>query len=142
MDIHIVNGPNLNLLGKRQPEIYGHRSFEDFFTDLVVEFSTCSLSYYQSNHEGSLIDYLQEVGFEAQGIVINPGAYTHTSIALMDTVAAIPVPVVEVHISNIYEREPFRHHSWLKEVAVLQITGKGLQGYKDAIRHLIKLGQS
>lgn len=138
MAIHIVNGPNLNLLGKREPEIYGHRSFKDFFSDLESEFNEETLIYFQSNHEGALIDYLQEVGFEAEGIVFNPGAYTHTSIALADTVSAIPVPVIEVHISNIYERESFRRHSWIKPVAMLQITGKGLAGYRDAINHLIR----
>ena len=137
--ILILNGPNLNLLGLREPEIYGRQTFEDFFMHLKVKFSDVDLTYYQSNHEGDLIDKLQEVGFEIDGIVINPGGYTHTSIALADTVSAITVPVIEVHISNIYEREPFRHHSYIKNVASGSIVGKGLEGYVEAIQLLLEI---
>ncbi len=141
MKIIIINGPNLNLLGTRQPEIYGSRSFGDYFKELVDQFQTTELTYYQSNHEGALIDKLQEVGFDWDGIVFNAAGYTHTSVALADTVAAIDTPVVEVHISNIYEREPFRHHSYLKTNCVKSIVGKGLIGYKEAIDYLIEHSQ-
>lgn len=137
MAIYIVNGPNLNLLGKREPTIYGSQSFEEFFEQLKASYSHIQLTYFQSNHEGALIDFLQEIGFSAQGIVFNPAAFTHTSIALADTVSAITAPVVEVHISDIYKRESFRHHSWIKAVAKHQITGKGLDGYREAIDYLM-----
>lgn len=136
-EILILNGPNLNLLGIREPEIYGHLSFEDYYLKLKEKYPDVSLSYYQSNHEGALIDKLQEIGFEIDGIVFNPGGYTHTSIALADTISAITTPVVEVHISNIYEREPFRHHSYIKSVAQNSIVGKGIDGYDLAIDYLI-----
>lgn len=137
--ILILNGPNLNLLGVREPEIYGSETFEQFYVKLKAEYPQVELSYFQSNHEGVLIDKLQEVGFEIQGIVFNPGGYTHTSIALADTVSAITSPVVEVHISNIYERETFRHHSYIKDVAFSSIIGKGLNGYKEAIDKLLAI---
>lgn len=133
MVIQIINGPNLNLLGKREPEIYGHQTFEEYFEELVAKYPQHTLSYYQSNHEGALIDKLQEVGFSADGVVINPGGYTHTSIALADCVAAITTPVIEVHISNIYEREEFRHHSYIKANCKASIVGKGIDGYRQAI---------
>ena len=134
--ILILNGPNLNLLGKRQPEIYGSQSFEDYFDTLEkkYEHKDLILYYFQSNHEGTLIDKLHEVGFLWDGIIFNAGGYTHTSIALADAVASIPTPVVEVHISNIYEREEFRHHSFLKNVCVESIVGKGLKGYEEALQ--------
>ena len=135
--ILILNGPNLNLLGIREPHIYGHETFEMFFLKLKERFSDMDLTYFQSNHEGDLIDKLQEVGFEIDGIVFNPGGFTHTSIALADTVSAITCPVIEVHISNIYERESFRHHSYIKLVAMDSIVGKGLEGYSLAIEKLI-----
>ena len=137
--ILILNGPNLNLLGKRQPEIYGSQSFEDYFDTLEKKYENedLQLYYFQSNHEGTLIDKLHEVGFLWDGIIFNAGGYTHTSIALADAVAAISTPVVEVHISNIYEREEFRHHSFLKNVCVESIVGKGLKGYEEAIQLLI-----
>ena len=135
--ILILNGPNLNLLGKREPDIYGATSFEDYLLTLHQDFATHRLSYVQSNHEGVLIDTLQEKGFDVDGIVFNPAGYTHTSVALADTVSAIPAPVVEVHISNIYEREKFRHHSYLKPVCVHSIVGKGLPGYAEAIKYLL-----
>ncbi len=138
--ILILNGPNLNLLGKRQPEIYGSQSFEDYFDSLEKKYENedLQLYYFQSNHEGTLIDKLHEVGFLWDGIIFNAGGYTHTSIALADAVSAISTPVLEVHISNIYEREEFRHHSFLKNVCVESIVGKGLQGYEEALQFFIK----
>ena len=114
MKIIIINGPNLNLLGKRQPEIYGSQTFEAFFEILKNKNTEIDLSYYQSNHEGKLIDKLHEVGFSYDGIIVNFGAYTHTSVALMDAISSIETPVVEVHISNIHSREGFRLHSYTK----------------------------
>lgn len=132
-NILILNGPNLNLLGKRQPEIYGSLSFEDYLQKIRQHFNEIRIEYFQSNHEGDLIDKLHEVGFSDVGIVFNPGAYTHTSIALADAISAINAPVVEVHISNIYERETFRHHSYIKPNCLESIVGKGLDGYIEAI---------
>lgn len=140
MHILIINGPNLNLLGRREPEIYGSRSFEDYFNELQQNFPDVRLEYFQSNHEGELLDKLQEAGFRVQGIVLNAGAYSHTSIALADAVAAISAPVVEVHISNVYRREAFRHHSWLSAVADGCIIGLGLDGYRLAVSYLINKG--
>ncbi len=137
MDIHLINGPNLNLLGKREPEVYGRRSFETYFDELVQLFPDQQLSYFQHNSEGALIDYLHQVGFEAKGIVLNAGAYTHTSIALGDAIVAITSPVVEVHLSNVYAREAFRHHSYLAPYCVGLIAGMGLRGYELAVRFLI-----
>lgn len=134
-NILIINGPNLNLLGKRQPEIYGSQSFEEYFELLTAEFEDLSLSYYQSNHEGALIDKLHEVGFTYNGIVLNAGAYTHTSIAIRDAISAISTPVIEVHISDIKNRESFRKHSYLEEVCLTSIVGKGIQGYALAIQY-------
>lgn len=139
--ILILNGPNLNLLGTREPEIYGHQSFEEYFELLSNEFNQVVLTYFQSNHEGVLIDKLQEIGFSNDGVVFNPGGYTHTSIALRDTISAISAPVVEVHISNIFERETFRHHSYIKDVAVHSIVGKGLKGYHEAIEFLASVSK-
>jgi 3-dehydroquinate dehydratase-2 len=133
--IVIINGPNLNLLGKREPEIYGSRTFEAFFQELQAQFTDITLEYFQSNHEGALLDKLHEAGFTAQGIIINPGALTHTSIALADAVAAIPAPVVEVHISNIQAREPFRKQSYVAAHCIGSITGLGLEGYRLAIQY-------
>ena len=135
-EVLILNGPNLNLIGIREPEIYGSRSFEQFYLELQDANPSLFLTYYQSNHEGALIDKLQEVGFEIDGIIFNPGGYTHTSIALRDTVSAITTPVIEVHISNILERESFRHHSYLEDVALTSIIGKGLPGYQQALDFL------
>jgi len=137
--ILILNGPNLNLLGRRQPEIYGSQTFEEYFLGMKKRFTEVNLDYYQSNHEGALIDKLHEVGFEIDGIVMNPGGYTHTSIALADAVAAIETPVIEVHISNIYEREEYRHHSYVKQFAADSIVGKGLEGYNLAVKNLLEL---
>ncbi|MFK7979875.1 MAG: type II 3-dehydroquinate dehydratase, partial [Saprospiraceae bacterium] len=113
MKILIINGPNLNLLGKREPEIYGHQTFEDYFAILKKRFPDVELTYYQNNSEGKLIDKIHEVGFSYDGIVMNAGAYTHTSIAIADAIGGVTTPVIEVHISNIHAREAFRHHSYL-----------------------------
>lgn len=137
MKVIIINGPNLNLLGKREPEIYGRLSFEDYFARLQQEFATITLHYFQSNHEGELMDKIHEVGFSYDGIVLNAGAFTHTSIALADAVGAIPTPVVEVHISNVHARESFRHHSYLAPKCVGSIIGLGLKGYELAIDFLM-----
>ncbi|MCW5923029.1 MAG: type II 3-dehydroquinate dehydratase [Saprospiraceae bacterium] len=137
MKILIINGPNLNLLGKREPEIYGHRSFDEYFGVLKNDFPGADLAYFQSNHEGAIIDKLHESGFSVDGIVLNAGALTHTSIALGDAVGAIPSPVVEVHISNVYRREAFRHHSFLSAKCVGSIIGLGLEGYRLAVQYLL-----
>lgn len=133
MRIIIINGPNLNLLGKREPSIYGNQTFEDYFNSLKNQFKNIELSYYQSNIEGKLIDKIQEVGFEFDGIIINAGAYTHTSIAIADAIASITTPVVEVHISNTFARESFRHKSFLSKVCKGIIVGFGMDSYKMAI---------
>ncbi|HNE29568.1 MAG: type II 3-dehydroquinate dehydratase [Saprospiraceae bacterium] len=138
MHILIINGPNLNLLGRREPEIYGSSSFESYFESLKDNFPRVRLEYYQSNHEGALLDKLHEAGFSVDGIVLNAGALTHTSIALADAVAAIDAPVVEVHISNVHRRETFRHHSFISAVAAGSIVGLGLDGYRLAVDHLIR----
>jgi 3-dehydroquinate dehydratase-2 len=134
MKIMIINGPNLNLLGKREPEVYGDSTFEDYFGELKEAFPSVDLSYYQSNIEGELIDKLQEVGFSFDGIVLNAGAYTHTSIGIGDAVKGISTPVVEVHISNTLQREAFRHTSFIAPAAKGVILGFGLQSYDLAIR--------
>ena len=134
--ILIINGPNLNLLGKREPEIYGGQKFEDYFASLKKQFPKCKLSYFQSNHEGAILDRLHEKGFSVDGIVLNGGAFTHTSIAIGDAIAAITTPVVEVHISNVYARETFRHHSHFSKNCIGVIAGLGLKGYELAIRYL------
>ena len=137
MKILILNGPNLNLIGKREPEIYGNQSLDEFFEVLRQRFPNCQIDSYQTNHEGFLIDKLHEAMGKYDGIVMNPGGYAHTSIALADAVRAINIPVVEVHISNIYEREEYRHHSYTAEAAVKSIVGHGLEGYSEAISYLI-----
>lgn len=133
----IINGPNLNLLGKREPEIYGADSFEDSFEILQSKFPTLELEYYQSNIEGELIDKLHEVGFEYDGIVLNAAAYTHTSIGIGDAVKAIETPVVEVHISNVHSREDFRHTSYIAANAKGVIFGFGLKSYELAIQSFL-----
>ncbi len=138
MQISIVNGPNLNLLGVREKSIYGAQSFESYFESLKQAFPSVDLQYFQSNHEGELLDYLHKIGFSYKGIVLNAGAYTHTSVALADAIAAIETPVVEVHISNIYAREAFRHHSYLTKNCAGIISGLGLAGYKLAIQYLLE----
>jgi 3-dehydroquinate dehydratase II len=137
MKIWIINGPNLNLLGRREPEIYGSQTFEEYFEELREQFSDDELLYFQSNHEGFLIDKLHEIGFDAHGIVLNAGGLTHTSVALRDAISAIESPVVEVHISDIYAREDFRKINFLKEKCVKSIVGKGLHGYFLAVKFLI-----
>lgn len=132
----ILNGPNLNLLGTRQPGIYGSQSFESCLPDLEAHFPLAKLHYRQSNVEGELINFLHEFGFDYQGIVLNAGGYTHTSVALGDAVAAIEVPVVEVHISNVFAREDFRHVSYLAPHCVGSVAGLGLGGYKAALEFL------
>ncbi len=131
--ILIINGPNLNLLGKREPSLYGKQDFESFFNELKTEFCEMELSYFQSNVEGEIINKLHEVGFSIDGIVLNAGAYAHTSIAIADAVRGITTPVVEVHISNVFAREEYRHHSYLSEVCKGVIVGFGLQSYKLAL---------
>jgi 3-dehydroquinate dehydratase-2 len=133
MNIIIINGPNLNLLGKRQPEIYGNISFEEYFNTLQQKFPQHTLQYFQSNVEGDLINKLQETGFNFDGIILNAGGYTHTSVAIADAVAAITTPVVEVHISNIFAREEYRHVSLISKHAKGVISGLGLKGYNLAI---------
>jgi len=138
MKILVVNGPNLNLLGKREPEIYGSQSFTQYFESLQIDFSNQELVYFQSNHEGELIDFIQKEGFSAFGLVINAGGFTHTSVALADAISAVSIAAVEVHISNIFARESFRHHSYLSPVCKGIISGLGLYGYKAAIHYLIQ----
>jgi len=137
MNIIIINGPNLNLLGKREPEIYGSRSFEDYYAELQSKFPGIKLSYYQSNIEGELINKIHEVGFNYDGIILNAGAYTHTSIALADAVKGVTTPVVEVHISNTFSRESFRHQSYLSPVTAGVIVGFGLKSYELALQSFI-----
>jgi 3-dehydroquinate dehydratase II len=136
--ILIINGPNLNLLGKREPEVYGHAGFEQYFESLQKTYqSTVEMSYYQSNHEGAMIDKLHEAGFSFDGIILNAGAYTHTSLALADAVRAITTPVVEVHISNTHAREAFRHHSFISAAAKGVILGFGLDSYRLGVESLL-----
>ena len=128
--ILVLNGPNLNLLGVREKSIYGDQSFEDYFKSLKDRFAVVDLSYFQSNSEGIIIDKLHEVGFDYDGIVLNAGAYTHTSVAIADAIAGITTPVVEVHISNVHQRESFRHHSYLSKNCKGVILGFGLDSYR------------
>jgi len=136
MHILILNGPNLNLLGKREPEIYGTESFETYLGRLRTAFPDHRITYFQSNHEGALIDKIHEMGFSCDGIILNAGGYTHTSVALADAVAAVSAPVIEVHISNVYRREPYRRHSYLSPHCQGVIAGLGLSGYELAVRWL------
>ena len=137
MKLLILNGPNLNLLGKREPEIYGSTTFLDYFETLKSKFSTVDFEYYQSNSEGSLIDKIHEVGFTYDGIVLNAGAYTHTSVAIADAIKGITTPVIEVHISNVHAREEFRHKSFLAPNAKGVICGFGLKSYDLAIQSFL-----
>ena len=139
MQILLLNGPNLNLLGQREPGIYGTRSFDDYLPELRESFPELTLAYFQSNHEGQLIDKLHEVGFTHHGIVLNAGGYTHTSIALADAVAAINTPVVEVHLSNLAAREPIRHVSLLGKNCVGSISGFQLESYRLALHYFDRL---
>jgi 3-dehydroquinate dehydratase-2 len=137
LKIAIINGPNLNLLGIREKEIYGSSSFEDYFKTLQQKFTTIDLAYYQSNVEGELINKLHELGFTYDAIILNAGAYTHTSIAIADAVAGIKTPVIEVHISNIFAREDYRHVSYLGKHCKGSISGFGLNGYELAIQSVL-----
>ncbi|NAS30220.1 type II 3-dehydroquinate dehydratase [Flavobacteriaceae bacterium R38] len=137
MKLIIINGPNLNLLGKREPEIYGRNSFEDFFRTLQMKYRDIELEYFQSNVEGELISKIQEVGFSYDGVILNAAAYTHTSIGIGDAIKAIETPVIEVHISNTMEREDFRHVSYISPVAKGVILGFGLQSYELAIHSFL-----
>jgi len=135
MKIAIINGPNLNLLGKREPNVYGHETFENYFDKLKNQFPEIQFSYFQSNVEGELINALQQFGFNYDGIVLNPGGYTHTSVAIGDAIAAITTPVIEVHISNVHAREDFRKISHVSAKAVGSIIGLGLKGYELAVNY-------
>ena len=137
MTIHIINGPNLNLLGTREPGIYGSSTFEDYLLKLRQRYPSINIQYYQSNVEGLLIDRLQQVGFSADGIILNAGAYTHTSIALQDCIRSLTAPVIEGHISNVHKREEFRHHSMISCACKGVICGFGLDSYRLAIEALI-----
>lgn len=138
MKIAIINGPNLNLLGKREPEIYGAETFEGYLLALKANYPDTEFSYFQSNVEGELINELQRVGFDYDGIILNPGGYTHTSVAIGDAVAAIKAPVVEVHISNVHAREDFRKLSHVSGKSAGSIIGLGLKGYELALLYLLK----
>lgn len=131
--ILIINGPNLNLLGKRETHVYGNVNFEDYLCKLRAEYANVQIDYFQSNHEGAIIDKLHEMGFSIDGILLNAGAYAHTSIAIADAIRAIEVPVIEIHISNVHAREEYRHHSYLTSVCKGNISGFGLDSYRLGI---------
>ena len=135
----IINGPNLNLLGVREKSVYGNRSFENYFEELKTTYPDVELEYFQSNTEGTLIDKIHEVGFSYKGIILNAGAYTHTSVALGDAIGAITTPVIEVHISNIYAREAFRHKSFIAARCQGSICGFGLESYRLALQYFLSL---
>lgn len=137
MKIIIINGPNLNLLGRREPTIYGNLSFDEFFEELSKKYADIELSYYQSNVEGEIINKLHEVGFDHDGVILNAGAYTHTSVAIGDAVKGIETPVIEVHISNVHSREDFRHISYIAPNTKGVIAGFGLQSYELALESFI-----
>lgn len=136
--IIIINGPNLNLLGKREPKTYGNKSFDSYFKELEVDFPEIELTSFQSNIEGEIINKIQETGFSLDGIVLNAGGYTHTSVAIADAIAAIKTPVIEVHISNIYAREEYRHQSLMAKNCKGVVAGFGLDSYKMAINSFLK----
>jgi len=137
MKLLILNGPNLNLLGKREKSIYGDQDFETYFQFIKEKYNQIELSYYQSNHEGDIIDKIHEVGFDYDGIILNAGAYTHTSVAIRDAIAGVTTAVVEVHISNVHQREAFRHKSFISEVCKGIIVGFGLKGYELALKSFL-----
>lgn len=137
MKIQIINGPNLNLLGKREPEVYGSTSFEDYLEELKTQFPEHEIHYYQSNVEGELINKIHEVGFSYDAILLNAGGYTHTSVAISDAIAGVTTPTLEVHISNIYKREEFRHKSIISKSCVGMISGLGLKGYALGINYFL-----
>ncbi len=134
--IQIINGPNLNLLGKREPGVYGSQSFESFFEELKAKYPQAELLYFQSNSEGAIIDKIHETGFTLDGIILNAGAYTHTSVAIADAIRSVTAPVIEVHISNVFKRENFRHHSYLSEACKGCIVGFGMDSYRLAVEAL------
>ncbi len=136
--IPIIHGPNMNLLGERQPEIYGTETFESFLDKLKVEYPKIRLPYHQSNHEGNIIDWIQDYREKADAIILNPAAFAHTSIAIRDAIAAIKKPVVEIHISDTNKREDFRKISFIKEVCLFSIVGMGLEGYRMALKRLVE----
>lgn len=138
MKLIIINGPNLNLLGIREKKIYGDVSFDSFYKDLLKKFNNIELEYFQSNHEGELIEKIQEIGFTYDGIIINAGGFTHTSVALRDAIASVKSPAVEVHISNILSREDFRKKSYLSDVCSGIVSGLGLMGYEAAIKYFLE----
>ena len=142
MRICIINGPNLNLLGKRETDVYGNIPFDQYFERIKSKYSSVELTYFQSNVEGELINELQRVGYDVDGIIMNPGGYTHTSVAIGDAIAAIKAPVVEVHISNVHAREEFRKISHVSGKSAGSIIGLGLKGYELAIEYLISLQPS
>jgi 3-dehydroquinate dehydratase-2 len=138
MKIQIINGPNLNLLGTREPGIYGSSSFDQYLPQLQARYPDVEIAYYQSNIEGELINKMQEVGFSCDGIVLNAGAYTHTSVALHDCIRSLKCPVIEVHISNVHQREAFRHHSFISSACKGVICGFGLDSYRLAVEALLR----
>ncbi len=137
MKILIINGPNLNLLGVREPGVYGNESFETYLTKLRASYPDVEIEYYQSNIEGELIDKMQETGFSYDGIILNAGAYTHTSVALQDCIRSLTTPVIEVHLSNIHKREEFRHHSYISCACRGVICGFGMDSYRLAVENLV-----
>ncbi len=137
MKVLIINGPNLNLLGVREPSLYGNQTFEEYFKDLKQKFPNAGLEYFQSNIEGELINKLHEVGFSYDGIILNAGAYTHTSVALADAISGIKTPVIEVHISNVHAREEFRHKSFISRVCKGVVAGFGMMSYEMALYYLL-----
>lgn len=137
MKIQIINGPNLNLLGVREPDVYGNTNFDAFLAELRKAYPQAQIEYFQSNTEGALVDKIHEVGFSSDGIVLNAGAYTHTSVALLDAIKAVSTPVIEVHISNIHQREEFRHHSMISAGCKGVICGFGLDSYRLAIEAIL-----
>jgi 3-dehydroquinate dehydratase-2 len=137
MRIAIINGPNLNLLGTREPEVYGHQTFQQYYGELQKRYPSVEFSYFQSNIEGELINELQRVGFSVDGILLNPGGYTHTSVAMGDAIAALKAPVIEVHISNVHAREEFRRISHVSAKAKGVIAGLGLRGYELALNYFL-----
>ena len=136
--IQIINGPNLNFLGKREPAVYGNASFESYLSELCAKYPQCEIAYFQSNVEGEMINKIHEVGFDYDGIIINAGAYTHTSVALHDAIKAVTTPVVEVHISNVHARESFRHVSMISAACKGVILGFGLDSYRLAIEAMLQ----
>jgi len=135
--IQIINGPNLNLLGKREPTVYGNQTFEAYLVELKTQFPELELDYFQSNSEGAIIDKIHETGFTHDAIVLNAGAYTHTSIAIADAIRSVTAPVIEVHISNVFKRETFRHHSYLSEACKGCIVGFGMDSYRLAVNAIL-----